>query len=439
MLRMMTALSAMAVVMGAPAGAEMTGAMPFSGMVGLPPALVSPDGLPPEIAAQRPPVPISAPVTLYVRRPSVPAPAPQPDAEAPSAQPAQAAVAPPPEPEMSAPPEPDMSGASEPEMSEAARACDAALGAPDATAPVSAEAAAQRQDALARVSAACLAAAAEPDPAPQILFHAAMAQEAEGRLDAAHALLERAAAEDLAAAQTRLGDYHLFGAGALSRDAQAAIPFYERAAQGGDPAAQLTLGILHRVGQGVEKDPHRMMFLISESAASGYHLAQLRMGQIYMTGEGISRADQQAFGIPDPERAQGYLARAAEAGNGEALLALGELTAPGAPGDDPVAHLRWVAAAAAQDVPGAHARLGLIYEEGRGVPADPDRAASAYIAALEAGLPFNDLRVGAVGWGWDPATARAFQSILTARGQYQGAIDGQIGPMSRRAAEALRP
>ena len=86
------------------------------------------------------------------------------------------------------------------------------------------------------------------------------------------------------------------------------------------------------------------------------------------------------------------------------------------------------------------AALGFLYERGRGVEADPDRAAALYVQALETGeVDVDDLRgrIGGYEPPWDRATAIAFQVILQDRGLYLGAIDGIIGPMSRAAAAAL--
>jgi TPR repeat protein len=263
-----------------------------------------------------------------------------------------------------------------------------------------------------------------------------------GLADSFQAAFEAAAEAGLAAAYTKLGDYHLFGIGPLRRDADTAAEYFRAGAEAGDPAAQMTLGLLHRLGAGVPRDTGAMVDLMQAAADAGYHFAQFRLGQTYLTGDGIPGGEDASLGIPDRELAAQYLSMAAEQGNIEAVLELaryyGELD--GAGQGDPDQQFIWTERAAEAGLPDAIAALGFLYERGRGVEASPEQAASLYVRALETGdVDFDDLRgrVGGYTPQWDRQTAIAFQLILQERGLYLGAIDGIIGPMSRAAAAAL--
>ncbi len=320
--------------------------------------------------------------------------------------------------------------------------CLSMAGTPDAGVPVTPEAQEAAIAALRDAAPACETALAQGSTDPGVLFHIATLRQLDGDHDAAIAAYEAAAEAGLAAADTKLGDYHLFGIGPLRRDADEAAGYYRAAADAGDPAGQMTLGLLYRLGAGVPRDTDRMVELMRQAADGGYHFAQFRLGQTYLTGEGIPGGEDATLGIPDRDEAARYLSMAAEQGNIEAVLELSriysELDGPGT--GDPALQFRWTERAVEAGLPQAIGALGFLYERGRGVDADPQRAAELYVEALETGdVDLDELR-GRVGGSvppWDRDTAMAFQVILQERGLYPGAIDGVIGPMSRAGAAAL--
>lgn len=324
----------------------------------------------------------------------------------------------------------------------AAALCVEVAGIPDAGVPVTPEAQEAALAALQEAAPFCEQALAEGDAPAEVLFHIGVLRQAEGEHEAAVAAFEAAAEAGLAAAYTKLGDYHLFGIGPLRRDADTAADYFRAGAELGDPAAQMTLGLLHRLGAGVPRDTGAMVELMRAAADAGYHFAQYRLGETYLTGDGIPGGEDASLGIPDRDLAAQYLSMAAEQGNVEAVLELaryyGELD--GAGEGDPEQQFIWTERAAEAGLPDAVAALGFLYERGRGVEASPEQAASLYVQALETGeVDFDDLRgrVGGYVPQWDRQTAIAFQLILQERGLYLGAIDGIIGPMSRAAAAAL--
>ena len=327
-----------------------------------------------------------------------------------------------------------------PDQQSALDACIATAGVPDAGVPVSAAALQATLDALDAALPDCRIAAEAG--LPEALFH--MGVDAQRRSAHAEAVdyFSRAAEAGVAAAETKLGDYALFGVAPVREDAQAAMAHFQRAADAGDMSALATLAIMARLGRGMPRDPSRMVDLLRQSADGGYHFAQLRLAQVFHRGEGFPGGQDATLGIPDAAEAARYYRMAAEQGNMVAAFDLAALYRDGAEGlpADPEQRAAWTARAAEGGVPQAIAELGFLTERGIGVDADPERAADLYVQALETGrVAASGLRGTVDGRTppWDRATAIAFQQRLAARGVYSGAIDGMVGPQTLRAADAL--
>ncbi len=273
-------------------------------------------------------------------------------------------------------------------------------------------------------------------------FHLGVAAQHAGNHEDAQAHFLAAAELGLAAAQTKLGDYYLFGIGPVKADADQAVAHYNSATEQGDLGAMTTLAFMYRLGRGVSRDTSEMVRLMQAAADGGYHFAQYRLAQTYLTGDGIPGGADASLGIPDTTKALTLLQDAAAQGNTRATLDLAQLYGDNGSGipQDLAAHAVWVEKAAETGMPMALNALGFLYEKGRGVEADPERAAALYVQALESGqVKFNDLRGRIDGrvTPWERPTAIAFQIILKDRDLYRGAIDGQIGPLSTAAAKAL--
>lgn len=356
-------------------------------------------------------------------------------AEGEDTEPGIAVAAPEPMPAPEAAPDPDPGPDPDPTIA----ACLST--GPSVTAGVptrKAEAAARRAALIAAIKP-CTKAAALDDAPAEVLFLASEIAQGKRDVATAYALLERAAAMGLAAAETRLGDYHLFGVAPGGEDVEKAIAHFKAAAEMGDPAGMTTLALMYRVGKGVPRDPARMVELLQKAADAGYHFAQYRLAQTYLNGDGIAGRRDDALGIPDPAKAVQLYKAAAQAGNITAALELAALYGDpnsGVP-QDPAEQARLTLMASRAGMIEATAAMGVLYETGQGVARDPEVAALLYVKALESGkVGLDDLRKTAPG-GWDHDTAVAFQKILKDRGLYVGALDGVIGPGSRAGALAL--
>jgi TPR repeat protein len=328
-------------------------------------------------------------------------------------------------------------------MAEAAlERCLAVAGAPSAEEPISEEAQRALFRALAEARGDCVEAARDLPEAGGALFHLGTIAQATGEHRQAVRFYERAAEAGIAAALTRLGDYHNFGIRPVREDVARAVELYEEAVAAGDPAAAATLAMMHRLGRGVPRDPERMMALMQQGADAGYHFAQYRLAQTYLSGEGVPDDAQAALGLPNPVAAIPYLASAARAGNDEAARDLAQLYATGAPGlnPNPARRFRWTEFLADKGDAPAMALRAFFIEQGIGTERDPERAAAEYVRALETGGVAPESMRGTVNGvvpPWDRETALAFQRILQERGLYLGALDAQVGPGTLGAARAL--
>ena len=323
---------------------------------------------------------------------------------------------------------------------DAAAVCVEIAGPPQAGAPVSREAMTAHFRTLGRARPHCEAAVIGPAPDAQALFHLAVIMQREGAHTRALSLFGMAAEAGIAAAHTKLGDYHNFGIGPVREDHARAVEHYRRAAADGDAPAQSTLAIMYRIGRGVPEDADRMIDLLERSAKAGYHVSQYRLAETYMNPQTVPGALARKLDLPDPVRAAELYRMAADQGSADAEAALAKLHEGDGVFDDPAARVKWLRHAAEQGEARALDALGFLHERGEGVGYDPVRAAQLYVAALETGdLPVAQLRGETRGrWvPWDRETALEFQRILRARGLYRGALDAQVGRGTMAAARQL--
>ncbi|KAK3820859.1 MAG: hypothetical protein JOS17DRAFT_793670 [Linnemannia elongata] len=87
-------------------------------------------------------------------------------------------------------------------------------------------------------------------------------------------------------AQVALGDMYKNGKG-VQQDCQAAMEWYLRAAEQGDPVGQRKVGVLNFYGQGVTRDYSTALAWYLKSANQGNAQAQSNIGSLYRDGQGV--------------------------------------------------------------------------------------------------------------------------------------------------------
>ncbi len=151
-------------------------------------------------------------------------------------------------------------------------------------------------------------------------------------------------------------------------------------------------------------------------AENGDPQAQLGLGTLYDLGQGVTRDASAAYSL--------YL-RAAEAGLSDAEFDVAVMrdTGDGAPHDAAAAAL-WYARAAAHGNRRAQYNLGLLYASGDGVPRNPDQA-EAYFRAAAAALPAAEDKLAAMQRGGRAhLPANAEQSATLTPAQLIAPADG---------------
>jgi TPR repeat protein len=118
-------------------------------------------------------------------------------------------------------------------------------------------------------------------------------------------------------AQVELGYFYLAGLG-VTRDAQQAAQWFERAAGSGSATAKLNLAVLYIKGTGVPRDPHLGFSLMTELAKAGDPRGEAYLGLLYFMGIGAQK---------DPAAAEEWFKKGAKHHNPEAEYDMGTLYA----------------------------------------------------------------------------------------------------------------
>lgn len=184
-------------------------------------------------------------------------------------------------------------------------------------------------------------------------------------------------------AQLNLGTLYLLGQG-VPRDLIQARAWLEKAAANGDPYALYALGrAMSESAPAANADPVRAAALYRQAAEKGHPFAALRYGLALGDGTAIKR---------DPVAAQRWLVHAHDSGVPEAALALGDMAARTPASRDKAQNekilrsaITWYEAAARAGVPSAQFKLANAYNAGAGVTRDPSQAQLWYGRAAQQG------------------------------------------------------
>ncbi|KAF9289646.1 hypothetical protein BGZ88_007653 [Linnemannia elongata] len=184
-------------------------------------------------------------------------------------------------------------------------------------------------------------------------------------------------------AQVTLGDLYREGKG-VSQDHQAAMNWYLKAAEQGNPVGQQCVGAMYSHGLGVPKNHSTAMAWFLKAAEQGNAKAQCNIGLIYENGDGVTK---------DHTQAKVWYLRAADQGLADALYNLGLLYNNSNPPDYTGA-MDWYLKAAEQGHTGAQHSIGLLHSNGQGVPQDYAQAMTWYHKAAKQGYPPSQYSIG---------------------------------------------
>jgi len=208
---------------------------------------------------------------------------------------------------------------------------------------------------------------------------------------------EKAANSGDPIAQKQIGYLYEVGVG-VSRDPERAVRWFQRSVAGGYVGAKVDLGVAYMWGLGVRKDLDMSVQLFKEAATKGEGLGACYLGDMYRSGNGVEKDDAAAqhwyevgaklhdplseyrlgvihsadrSNIPELKKAAQFFRESAESGYVPAMHALGLLLVREPElvqvHDQPVALLKEASEAGSWR---ASLILGVLYRDGRGVPAD---------------------------------------------------------------------
>jgi TPR repeat protein len=215
-------------------------------------------------------------------------------------------------------------------------------------------------------------------------------------------------------AQYMLGNWAFFSIGLPQQDAQTAIRWYTKAAQSGHAKAAAELGQLYATGaNGVSPDYAAAAKWLTPGAEAGIPFAQYHLGALHYYGRGVPR---------NIGAAAKWLVKAAGQGHVDAQALLGEMYHATDP-PDLVKARYWSEKAAAAGGGQALFALGVTHGNGVGVPQDKKKAMEYYVKAVKAGY-------------W---RARYDIAVLIVEGQAVGRDDAKavrwLQPVAERAPD----
>ncbi|KAH7036185.1 hypothetical protein BKA57DRAFT_475765 [Linnemannia elongata] len=173
-------------------------------------------------------------------------------------------------------------------------------------------------------------------------------------------------------AQVALGDLYRLGQG-VNQSYQVAMDWYMKASEQGDPVGQRRVGALHDQGLGVRQDSKTALTWFLKAAEQDDAPSQRNIGVLYHSGRGVPK---------DYSQAMEWYSKAAEQGDAAAQYALGLMYQCGQGVSANISQaLVWYLKAAEQGHGQAQCNLGFLYGNGEGVTQDYDTALDWYLKA----------------------------------------------------------
>lgn len=208
----------------------------------------------------------------------------------------------------------------------------------------------------------------------------------------------------------------------------------------GDSEAQFHLGLMHALGRGVVADGDKALQWYERAAQGGHPKAQVNLALLLLDAATPARPEALV-------RARDWLERAARQGDPRAAHHLGLIhyRGHGVPRDYGVARRWWQDAAAGGDLASAF-NLGLLYQRGRGVERDAETAVRWWRQAAQGGFAAAQNALGAAyqngdgapfdlveAWAWFRLAALGG---VTVAGHNAELVAGRLAPDARATAEA---
>jgi TPR repeat protein len=223
---------------------------------------------------------------------------------------------------------------------------------------------------------ACEAAVRQFPNSSRLIYQLGHAYYGTKNYDAALTQFRKAADQGYAAGQALVGAMYGNGQG-VQQDYAQAVAWSRKAADQGLALAQANLGIMYEKGQGVPQDYTQALAWYRKAADQGYATAQFGLGTMYQSGEGLPQDYAQAVAWYRKAADQGYAAAQSNLG---IMYEKGQ----GVPQDYTQA-VEWYRKAADRGNAVAQNNLGILYEEGQGVPQDHTQAVEWYQKAANQG------------------------------------------------------
>lgn len=226
--------------------------------------------------------------------------------------------------------------------------------------------------------------------------------------------LNKAIESEEYSAYLALGDYQEN----VKKDLKAALGFYEKGAEAGQPDSMVRAAVMHMEGKGTEKNETRGTELLGQAASAGVAQAHLMLAAKIMEEE-----------KPNVGKAYAHLLTAANAGLPLAQNELGLFYLSGRLGvADVSASVSWFTRSAQAGFAAAQNNLAALYERGTGVERNYENAAQLYALAAQQGhatatLALARFHAAGAATKVDKPRAWALATIAAERGEKENSGD----------------
>ncbi len=206
----------------------------------------------------------------------------------------------------------------------------------------------------------------------------------------------------------------------LAKDYPQAIELFRPLAESGHAAAQVSLGVMYSLGQGVEKNPLEAVKWFEKAAFQGNAFVQHDLGVRYFKGDQIPKNHLKAIK---------WWTMAAESGIAESQYNLGLIYSRGRGlKHRPALAAQWYEKASLQEHAHAQYNLAVLYVNGRGVDRDKAKAITLFRQSAKKGIPQAQYNLAVLLESGDASAG----TLDEAHRWYQAAADQGINQAKKR-------